>query len=249
MNMKKISDKSLYSVHPGVAMMQKWVLELPAKTGHSIEEWIALVNAEGPATEKERRERLKEEHQLGTNSAWWIAERSFGRGEEESSPEAYLKAAEANVEAMFAGAKSGLRPVYDRLLKLGLSLGKDVKVCPCKTIIPLYRERVFAQIKPTTRTRIDLSFALGDLNGLGGSGRLVANKNWKKGDRLTHLIAISGSAHIVAGSIEAFLLVVNGQMGAWHAFAGFAVPALLGNIVGGTILFALLSHAQVMREI
>ena len=66
---------------------------------------------------------------------------------------------------------------------------------------------------------------------------------------ITYLIAISGSAHIVAGSMEAFMLVVNGQMGAWQAFAGFAIPALLGNIVGGTILFALLSHAQVMREI
>jgi len=66
---------------------------------------------------------------------------------------------------------------------------------------------------------------------------------------MTYLIAISGSAHIVAGSIEAFMLVVNGQMGAWHAFAGFALPALLGNIVGGTVLFAVLSHAQVMREI
>ena len=66
---------------------------------------------------------------------------------------------------------------------------------------------------------------------------------------ITYLIAISGSAHIVAGSIEAFLLVVNGQMGAWHALSGFAFPALLGNIVGGTVLFSLLSHAQVMREI
>ena len=66
---------------------------------------------------------------------------------------------------------------------------------------------------------------------------------------MTYLIAISGSAHIVAGSIEAFLLVVNGQMGAGQALAGFALPALLGNIVGGTVLFALLSHAQVMREI
>ena len=66
---------------------------------------------------------------------------------------------------------------------------------------------------------------------------------------MTYLIAISGSAHIVAGSIEAFLLVVNGQVGAWQAFAGFALPALRGNVVGGTVLFALLSHAQVMREI
>ena len=66
---------------------------------------------------------------------------------------------------------------------------------------------------------------------------------------ITYLIAISGAAHIVAGSIEAFLLVIAGQMGAWQALYGFALPALLGNIVGGTVLFALLSHAQVMREI
>ena len=66
---------------------------------------------------------------------------------------------------------------------------------------------------------------------------------------MTYLIAIAGSAHIVTGSLEAFLLVAGGDMSPWQALAGFALPALLGNIVGGTILFALLSHAQVMREI
>ena len=38
-------------------------------------------------------------------------------------------------------------------------------------------------------------------------------------------------------------------MGVGGALAGFALPTLLGNIVGGTVLFALISHAQVMREI
>jgi formate/nitrite transporter FocA (FNT family) len=31
--------------------------------------------------------------------------------------------------------------------------------------------------------------------------------------------------------------------------AHFMVPVLLGNIVGGTVLFALLSYGQVMKEI
>jgi len=66
---------------------------------------------------------------------------------------------------------------------------------------------------------------------------------------MTYLIAISGSAHIVAGSIEAFLMLANGRAGLWDAFAHFALPVLLGNIVGGTALFAMISHAQVMREI
>jgi len=168
-------------------MMQKWVVDLPDKTGRSLAEWIALVEADGPPAEKERREWLKATHGLGTNASWWIAERSVGKGHEDSDPEAYLKAAEEYVAAMFTGAKAGLRPIYDQLLKLGLSLGKDVKACPCKTIVPLYRERVFAEIKPATQTRIDLGLALGDLR---GTSRLIANSNRPKGNRISHRIAI-----------------------------------------------------------
>lgn len=35
-------SESLYGVHPGVAMMERWVAELKGKTGRSVEEWIAL---------------------------------------------------------------------------------------------------------------------------------------------------------------------------------------------------------------
>jgi formate/nitrite transporter FocA (FNT family) len=55
--------------------------------------------------------------------------------------------------------------------------------------------------------------------------------------------------HIVAGSVEAFLLIANGEMTPWSMLAEFFIPVLLGNIVGGTALFALLSYAQVMKEI
>ena len=85
-------------------------------------------------------------------------------------PEAYLEAAEGYVDAMFSGKRAGLRPAYDRLLALALALGTDVKACPGKTIVPLYREHVFAQIKPSTNARIDLGLALGDVKPV---GRLV----------------------------------------------------------------------------
>src|SRR5579863_10767325 len=142
--------KSLYSVHPGVLMTQCWVAALAEKTGKSPDEWIALVKKSGPHSEEERREWLKSKHKLGTNSAWWIAERAEGKGTEDSDPEAYLQAAAQYVEEQYAGAKEKLRPVYDDLLALGLSQGADAKACPCKTIVPLYRNHVFAQIKPTT---------------------------------------------------------------------------------------------------
>jgi hypothetical protein len=183
----------LYSVHPGVVMVQKWMKELPEKSGRSVEEWFALVKKSGPPTEGERREWLKKEFKLGTNTARWIAERADGRGTEEDSPEAYLKTADEYVEAQYAGVRAALRPLYDQLLKLGLSLGKDVKACPCKTIVPLYRNHVFAQIKPTTNARIDLGLALGNQK---TPKRLIDTGGYEKKDRITRRIEIWSKADI-----------------------------------------------------
>ncbi|HEV7384877.1 MAG TPA: formate/nitrite transporter family protein [Phenylobacterium sp.] len=64
---------------------------------------------------------------------------------------------------------------------------------------------------------------------------------------MTYLIGVGGFAHSVAGSFEAFMLVVSGQLDLWR-IAFISIPVLLGNIVGGTVLFTLISHAQVAPE-
>jgi hypothetical protein len=174
-------------------MVQNWIATLKEKSGRTLEEWLALVQSEGPPTEKERRDWLKSKFGLGTNSAWWIAEHAEGKGDEDTDPEAYLLAAEGWVEAMFAGGKAGLRPLYDRLLQMGLKLGKDVKACPCKTIVPLYRNHVFAQLKPSTRTRLDLGLSLGAAK---ATGRLIDTGGYAKKDRITHRIPIASVADI-----------------------------------------------------
>jgi hypothetical protein len=146
-----------------------------------------LVLEPGPPTEKERRAWLKDKHGLTTNYAWWVAERAEGRGSaNDYDPEAL-------VEAMFAGGKAGLRPLYDQLLRLGLALGPDVKACPCQTIVPLYRRHVFAQLKPSTRSRLDLGLALQDLP---VTGRLLDTGGRARGDRITHRIAITCATDI-----------------------------------------------------
>jgi formate/nitrite transporter FocA (FNT family) len=66
---------------------------------------------------------------------------------------------------------------------------------------------------------------------------------------MTYLIAIGGFAHIVAGSMEAWMLVLSGHLDLSTMLVRFAAPVLSGNIVGGTALFALLSYAQVAKEI
>jgi hypothetical protein len=181
-----------YGVHPSLAMVQSVLAGMKEKTGRSIGEWIQFVRAEGRATEKERREWLKSKHGLGTNYAAWIAERSVGKGDD-GNPETYLKFATNYMENMFSGPRGDLRPVYDALLALGKKLGEDVKVCPCQTMVPLYRRHGFAQIKPATRARVDLGLALKNTK---VPKRLIDTGGFAKKDRITHRIEISSVTDI-----------------------------------------------------
>lgn len=180
---------AVYSVHPGVMMTVKWIETLKAKTGRSLDEWVAVVAAQGPPTKKERQGWLKSSFQPGTNTAAMIADYcEGGAGHWDDTPEKYLSLAPAWVAAMFSGKKAHMRPLYEELLRLGKSLGDDVRVCPCQTIVPFYRHRVFAQIKPTTNARIDLGFAFGALP---AEGRLIDTGGFAKKDRITHKVPIA----------------------------------------------------------
>ncbi len=66
---------------------------------------------------------------------------------------------------------------------------------------------------------------------------------------VTYVVAIGGFSHVVAGSGEAWLLWLTGKASFGWALGGFIGPALAGNIIGGTGLFAVLAHGQVRDEI
>jgi hypothetical protein len=188
----KAQTKIKFDVHPGVLMTQSILANMKEKTGRSLEDWLELVGSDGPPTEKERAAWLKAKHGLGANYAGCIAEISAGKGELFSA-EGYLRLAPQYVEDLFAGPKTALRPLYEALLAAGLKLGKDVRVCPCKTFVPLYRNHVFAQIKPTTRTRIDFGLALKDTK---TPKRLIDTGGFAKKDRITRRIEISSLGDI-----------------------------------------------------
>lgn len=178
--------KIVYSPHPSLSRIAGWQATLHGKTGRSFDEWMAFIQSDGPAGIKERREWLKNELGLQTTHAWWLAERSCGLGGEEDTPEGYLKQAEIYVKDMFA-PKPDLMPLYEKLIAVGKSLGKDVIFCPCKTIVPFYRKHVFAEVKPSTKKRIDFGLALGDTQ---ATGKLVDTGGFAKKDRITHRIAV-----------------------------------------------------------
>jgi formate/nitrite transporter FocA (FNT family) len=61
---------------------------------------------------------------------------------------------------------------------------------------------------------------------------------------MTWLIGLGGFSHVVAGAIEVLFLASAG-LTSWHtAIGGYILPALIGNILGGVALVAVVNHAQ-----
>ncbi len=66
---------------------------------------------------------------------------------------------------------------------------------------------------------------------------------------MTWLIAAGGFTHIIAGSVEMAFLMLTGELGLIRGVFSFFIPVLLGNIFGGTVVFALITWGQVREEV
>ncbi|MEO1329059.1 MAG: formate/nitrite transporter family protein [Pseudomonadota bacterium] len=66
---------------------------------------------------------------------------------------------------------------------------------------------------------------------------------------VTYVIAICGFSHVIAGTVEATALIAVGEVSVGAAMFGFILPALIGNVIGGTALFTLIAYGQVRDEI
>ncbi len=65
---------------------------------------------------------------------------------------------------------------------------------------------------------------------------------------MTYLIGIGGFTHIIVGSTEILFLVFDGRVPFMGYVTDFALPTLAGNLFGGSVIFALISHAQVRSD-
>lgn len=66
---------------------------------------------------------------------------------------------------------------------------------------------------------------------------------------IAYLMGIADVTHIVVGTIEAGYVVFLGEASVADALLHFALPTLLGNVIGGTVIFALISHAEVRADV
>lgn len=125
---------------------------LRARTGRSLQEWVAIVVASGvdPLDQKAVRRWLQAEHAVLQNSRWAIADAAArAAGWVRPSVEEY-------VDRQYAGPKGALRPIFNRLREILEGLGRDVSIEGRSTYTPFVRRRQFAAVAAATRTRVDV---------------------------------------------------------------------------------------------
>ncbi len=62
---------------------------------------------------------------------------------------------------------------------------------------------------------------------------------------ITYIIGIGESYHIIAGTVESMYGVFKGDIPLAKSILSFFIPTLIGNVLGGVSLVAVISHAQV----
>jgi predicted transport protein len=174
-----------------VAYVQAVLANLKARTGRSAEEWVQLIRGQGLAEPKAIQAWLKAQGLGGTQAGLLTQRAGDTEGHAfDDTPEGYLAAAPKYVESQYGGKKAALRPLFEEIVTLARGLGPDVKVCPCETIVPFYRNHVFAEVKPLA-SRLDLGLALGDPAVVQDpTGRLKDTGGFRKKDRITHKVEI-----------------------------------------------------------
>ena len=139
-------------------MLSAVAASLQARTGRSLPEWVALVQASGvdPLDQRAVRGWLRSEHGIPQNSQWAIADAA-------ARAAGWLRPTVAEyVDRQYSGPKAALRPIYDALAAAISDLGEDVTTEGRSTYIPFVRRRQFAAIAPAARDRVDLGLRFTD---------------------------------------------------------------------------------------
>lgn len=138
-------------------MAAKMIANMKSKTGKTLEQWLAIAKQARAEKHGQIVKVLKSDHGLTHGYANLVAHKLL-------KSDAGSKAAEGTdlVAAQYAGPKADLKPIYDAVVRAASALGKDVEIAPKKTYVSLRRNKQFAIVQPSTRTRVDLGINLKD---------------------------------------------------------------------------------------
>jgi hypothetical protein len=137
--------------------LKSQVRNIEAKYGRPIGAWADLIRATGKTKHSDVVALLKAQYGMTHGSAHrvaLIARESIAAG---SGP-AVVDGADP-ADELYAGKKSGLRPIHNRLIVGIESFGDDIELAPKKGYLSLRRKKQFAMIQPAA-TRVDVGIIL-----------------------------------------------------------------------------------------
>ena len=167
------------------AATQTMIENLKKNTGKSLDQWVVLVKKLGEKKHGEVVSWLKSEHGMGHGFANLVAHAAKGDVGKDAP------AGDELVEAMFAGEKAALRPLYNSLIKACEGFGKELEISPKKTYVSLRRAKQFGLIQPTTKTRLDVGI---NIKGKPAKGRLEASGSFNA--MVSHRVRVESAADI-----------------------------------------------------
>lgn len=166
------------------------IANLAAKTGRTLEQWLALVGTDQKRKHGELVQWLKREHGVTHGYANLIAHQAQA-GAPAAPATGSAGAADDLVAAQYAGAKAALRPLYEALLAVVRGFGDDVEVAPKKAYVSLRRSKQFAMLQPSTATRLDVGL---NLKGVPPTARLEPSGSFSS--MVSHRVRLGQPADI-----------------------------------------------------
>lgn len=170
-------------------MAQAMVNNLKEKTGKTLEQWLKLISKQSFEKHGEIVKFLKGEYEMTHGFANLVAQVAL-KGDEILKPTSSTD--DALVENQYSG-KENLKPIYDAIIAMINKLGKDVSVAPKKAYVSLRRNKQFAIVQPSTKTRIDVGI---NLKGKEPEGRL--EKAGSFNSMVSHRVRIGGKKEVNA---------------------------------------------------
>jgi len=164
--------------------LETMIANLQKNTGKSLGEWVAIVQASGLEKHGEIIKFLKTGHGFTHGFANLVAH------EAKRSGAAQLAETTDLVADQYKG-KENLRPVYDLLIREVSKFGDDVEVAPKKAYVSLRRNKQFAILQPSTKSRLDIGL---NLKEVAPQSQLEAAGSWNA--MCTHRIRVAGTGDI-----------------------------------------------------
>ena len=159
-------------------MAEAMINNMAEKTGKTLPQWLKIAKGAKLAKHGEIVKFLKAEHGMTHGFANLVAHKHLASDAGSAASTGDL------VDGQYAGAKAGLRPIYDKVIAAVAKFG-DVDVSPKKAYVSLRHAKQFAIVQPSTATRVDVGI---NLKGVAAAGRLEASGSFNA--MVTHRVRV-----------------------------------------------------------